>query len=313
MKMKNLASKIFSFLIILAFPLAIPHLNFAQDTVVKGVVTDQEGKPLKNAKITFLDPARGLKFIVKSDKKGNFIKAGIPPSFYKITAELKGYFPLQSQARIRFGMEEKITIKLRKIPPRVDEDKDLSKGIDFFTQGQYDKAIASFEKVIEKFPSSVEGYYNLGLTYLRKGDIDQAIVSLEKDKELYPEGIEVYLALGECYFNKGDSEKAMSSFSRAIELQPDNPRAYYNLGIVYYKLDKTDEALQAFNKSIELNPEFSSVHYQAGLASIKKGDYKRAIKYFEDFLKLEPAAPEEDQVKAMIEELKKRIDKNENK
>jgi len=307
MKIKNLFFKILAVSVLLVLFLSIPPFNFGKDTVVKGVVTDQDGKPLKNAKITFLDPSRGLKFKLKSGKNGQFMKVGIPPSFYKITAELKGYFPLQSQARIRFGMEEKITIKLRKIPPRIDEDKDLSKGIDFFTQGQYDKAIASFEKVIEKFPSSVEGYYNLGLTYLRKGDIDQAIVLLEKAKELYPEGIEVYLALGECYFNKGDSEKAMISFSRAIELQPDNPRSYYNLGIVYYKLDKTNEALQAFNKSIELNPEFSSAYYQAGLASVKREDFERAIKYFEDFLRVEPDAPEANQVKAMIEELKKRI------
>jgi len=307
MKKKSLILKIFPVSILLVFLLSIPIIILAPDTVVKGVITDEEGKPLKGAKVTFHDSSRGLKFNIKTDKNGNFIKAGIPPSFYKVTVELEGYFPLESQARIRFGFTEQIAIKLKKIPPRIDEDKDLDQGTEYFRQGKLDEAMKAFEKVIERFPSNVEGYYNLGLTYLRKGDIDQAISTLEKCIEVNPEVIETHLALGECYFSKGEGEKAIQSFLKAIEFQPDNPKSYYNLGIVYYKLDKTEEALGAFDKSIELNPEHPSAYYQAGLAAIKKGDFERAIKYFESFLKVEPDASEANQVKAMIKELKKQI------
>lgn len=307
MKKKESTFKIFPASILLALLLSIPHLNFGQDTVIKGVVTDQDGKPIKNAKITFLDPSRGLKFEIKSDKKGNFIKVGIPPSFYKVTAECDGYFPLQSQVRLRYGATEQMSIKLRKVPPKIEEDTDLAKGVDFFSQGNYDEAIKYFEKVIEKFPSSIEGYYNIGVCYLRIGEVDKAVASLEKAVELNPEAIESYFALGECYFTKGETEKAINTFTRAAELQPDNPKAHYNLGIVFYKHDMLDEALVSFNKVINLNPKFSSAYYQAALACIKKGDFKKAIDYFENFLKLEPNAPEAGQVKTMIEELKKRI------
>lgn len=312
MKRKKSFSKLLSYSISLAFLLSIPYFCFAKDTVVKGTVTDQEGNHLKNAKITLLDPSRGLKFELKSDKKGNFIKVGIPLSFYKITVELEGYFTLESQVRLRFGMTENVSIKLRKMPPSSDtsginNDKDLNEGINFFRLGSYDKAIESFKKVIEKFPSDVEGYYNLGLAYLRKEDIDQAIASLEKATELSPDIIQVHLALGECYFNKGETEKALEIFKNATGLQPEDPKTYYNLGIAYYKLDKTKEALVSFDLAIELNPEFSSAYYQAGLAATKMGDFKRAIKYFEGFLKLESEAPEANQVKVIIEDLKKRI------
>lgn len=311
MKKNNSTIKIFSIWMASALLLLMPRLVFPQVTVVKGIVTDQNDKPLKNAKITFHDPTRGLKFNVKSNEEGEFIKAGMPPALYNVTVGCEGYFTFESPVRISFGMEEKILLKLRKIPPRIDEDKNLSKGIDSFEHGNYDKAIGLFKKVIEEFPSNVEGYYNLGLTYLRKGDIDKATASLEKAVEIKPDGVETYLALGECYFNKGETEKAMNSFSQATEVQPENPKAWYNLGVVYYKLDKTEQALEAFDKSIKLNPDFSSAHYQAGLASIKKGDYQEAIEYFEGFLRLEPDAPEANQVKAMMEELKKRLNKNE--
>ncbi|UCC38746.1 MAG: tetratricopeptide repeat protein [Candidatus Aminicenantes bacterium] len=310
MKIKSLTSKIARISILLTFVFSIPYLSFGQDTVVKGVVTDQEGTPIKDAKITFHDPSRGLKFEIKSDKKGNFIKVGIPPSFYRVSVEHKNYFPIQSQVRLRFGVEEKMSVKLTKIPPKIEDNPDLSKGVDLFRLGNYDEAIKYFEKLIEKFPSSIEGYYNIGLCYLRKGEVDKAVASLEKAVELNPESIEAHFALGECYFSKGETEKAMSTFTQAVDLQPDNPKAHYNLAIVFYKHDMLDEALSSFAKTIELNPKFSSAYYQAALACIKKGDFQKAIEYFESFLKLEPNAPEAGQVETMIEELRKRIRKD---
>ncbi|MFP4081150.1 MAG: tetratricopeptide repeat protein [Candidatus Aminicenantes bacterium] len=307
MSLSQSSLKILTTLAFLIFMSAVPNVSPGQETVVRGTVTDQEGNPLEEAKITFLDPARGLKFNLKSDKNGKFIKVGIPPTVYQITVELEGYYTLQSQARIRFGQEEQLNIKLEKIPPSIDEDRDLAAGIEFFEQGQYDQAVACFKKVIEKFPGNLSAHYNLGLTYLRKGEIDQAITVLEKAVELNPEVVEVYFALGESYFSKGENEKAKEIFSRAIEIQPDNPQAHYNLGITYYKYDKLEEALASFKKTIQLDPGFSSAYYQAGLTLIKKGEHEDAIHYFEQFLSLEPDAPEADQIQAMIEELKKQI------
>lgn len=167
----------------------ISPLTLAQDTVVQGMITDEEGIPLKSAKLTFEDPSRGLSFHIKSDKNGKFIKIGIPPAVYQVTVELEGYFPLQSQARIRFGYTENLQITLKKIPPRPDEDKDLDESVNSFKDGKYDQAIASFKNVIEKFPQNYEGYYNLGLAYLKKEDIDEAIVALEKATEINPDAL----------------------------------------------------------------------------------------------------------------------------
>lgn len=285
---------------------SIPNFNAGQQSILRGVVSDQEGAPLKNAKVTFRDPSRGTTFSFKSDKEGKFIKIGIPPSLYLVRVELDGYFSLKTRFRVRLGMEENLKISLEKIPPQIDEDKNLAEGTDFFKQGKYQEAIKSFEKVTYKFHENSQAFFNLGLSHLRSGDIDEAIISIEKAIELKPDLVLAYFALGECYFTKEDSDKAMAAFSKASELQPDNAKAYYNLGIIYYKYNKTEEALISFEKSIELNPEFSSFYYQAALASIKMGDFKKAIQFFEEFLRLEPDAAETNQVKAMIEELKKK-------
>jgi Flp pilus assembly protein TadD len=307
MILRNSIPKIILISILFGLSLYHPLLGYGQQTVVRGSVTDQDGNPIKDAKITFIDPSRGLKFSVKSKNNGDFIKVGIPPTVYQIKVECEGYYPFESQLRIRFGVQEVVTIKLEKIPPKVEEDKNFTEGLDFFKKGQYAEAIESFKKAIEKNPDSVEIYYNLGLSYLRNGDIDEAILSFEKAIELKPDSVVVHLAQGECYFNKGEDEKAMNSFSRALEIQPNDPRTYYNIGIVYYKNDDPERASAYFEQAIAIDPKFSSAYYQAGLASIKKGDFKKAVKFFEDFLKIEPDAPEAASVESLIQELKKQI------
>ncbi|MDH7513087.1 MAG: tetratricopeptide repeat protein [Clostridiales bacterium] len=281
--------------------------GFSQETVLRGIVHDEQGNRLQKVKITLLDPSRGTRFVLSSNKAGEFIKVGIPPSAYKASFELEGYFPFETQLVVSIGMEEKVVITLKKIPPKIDDDEDFVAGINFFNAGNYQEAIDAFLKAAERFPENVEPFYNLGISYLRNGNPESAISPMEKVIKMKPDTVEAYFALGECYFNLGQSEKALEAFSKATNFDPHNAKAYYNLGILYYKYDKTDEALGYLEKAIELDPKLSSAYYEAGLANVKKGEYQKAIKYFEDFLKLSPDSSEANQAKAIIEELKKKL------
>jgi tetratricopeptide (TPR) repeat protein len=286
--------------------LAVPATGFAQETVVQGVVSDEDGKPVKAARLTFSDPERGLNFVLQADQNGKFIKVGIPPTTYKITVESEGFITLESAARIRFGMRENLEIKLKRLISVPEKDEDMAAGSKLFEAGKYDEAAESFRKVIERYPGLYEGYFSLGLTLLKKGEVDPAIAALEKAAEVNPRSVETLFALGEAHFAKGESEKAQESFSKAIALNPESPLAHYNLGLVFYKAGKNEEALAEFERSIALQPDNASAHYQAGLAAVRLQDFDKAIRSFQEFLKLEPDAPEVAQVKVMIEELEKR-------
>jgi len=278
-----------------------------QDVVVKGKVVDPGGAPLSNVRVTLLNPTTGAKFSLKTKKDGSFIKLGLPTGAYQVKLELEGYLPLETAISVEFGKAEEQKFTLEKVPLKMSEDPDLAEGLKHFQAGDFNKAIEFFEKGSVKFPESVEVNYDLGISYLRSGRTDEAIARIRKALELNPNLIEAYFALGECHFAKGETQNALDAFSRALEIQPGNAQVYYNLGIVYYNNDKTDEAILYFEKAKELNPKFASAYYQLGLALIKKGDFAKAIEAFETFLSLEPAAPEAESTKKMIEELKKQI------
>ena len=69
----------------LAFVLAPPAL--AQTGMIKGKVTDAEGKPVAGAQIV-IEFADGVnrKFEVKTDRRGEFIQIGLQTGSYKVTA-----------------------------------------------------------------------------------------------------------------------------------------------------------------------------------------------------------------------------------
>jgi len=287
----------------LVFILAVTSL--AQDTVLEGVVLDRDGRPLPDVKIVFVDSEGGQKFTAKSDKKGQFMRVGMPAGRYLVKAELEGYVPLETDFVLKFDSKDKLKLTLDKVPPKISEDADLAEGTRLFQEGKFKESLPFFQQAVEKFPANFEANYNLGLACLRAGLTDEAIASFEKLRELKPDLVEVHLALGESYFIKGEGEKALAVFAKALELQPENAEIYYNIGIIQYKGDKLDEAIQNFTVAKEMDPKFAAAYYQLGLAFLRKGDNPGAIENFEKYLVLAPDSPQSAQVKTILETLKK--------
>lgn len=285
--------------------------SFAQEGMVRGKVVDEEGTPLAGVKITFYNPATGLRFTFETDEKGRFFRRGIYPSTYEITFQLEGFQPIRDTMRIEVGSDKKFTVTLTKAQPQVTGGDDFVQGATFFQQGDYKKAIEAFKRAVEKYPDYPDGYCNLGLSYLRDGQVDTAIELLKKAVELKPDLVEAYYGLGECYVKKEMLDEAMEAFAKALEIQPDDPKAHYNVGIIYYNHDQVDKAIEAFEKSKELDPKFPPVYYRLALAYLKKEELKLSVTNFEKFLQLEPDAPEAESVKSVVNEIKKQLQKTE--
>jgi tetratricopeptide (TPR) repeat protein len=70
------------------------------------------------------------------------------------------------------------------------------------TKGEYDKAIADYNKVIELDPKSAQTYYERGRAYESKGDYDNAASDFEKvvqiatDPELVEDARQALKAIG---------------------------------------------------------------------------------------------------------------------
>ena len=93
-----------------------------------------------------------------------------------------------------------------------------NRGVSYFEKGQYDKAIADYNKAIEIDPKDARAYNNRGIAYGKKGQYDLSIADFNKVIEINPSDAEAYINRGHTHMKSGNKEKACSDWKRACEL-----------------------------------------------------------------------------------------------
>jgi Flp pilus assembly protein TadD len=99
-----------------------------------------------------------------------------------------------------------------------DPDALLNQGATYAAKGQYDRAIAHFNKAIELNPRDAWAYNFRGLAYVEKGQYDKAISDCTKAIELNPRLAGAYNNRGIAYFCKREYEKAWDDVHKARNL-----------------------------------------------------------------------------------------------
>jgi tetratricopeptide (TPR) repeat protein len=103
-------------------------------------------------------------------------------------------------------------------------------------------------------------WYNRGAAHAAKGEYDQAIACFDKAIRIEPSFAEAYCNRGTAYYEKGQFDAAISDFSKAIEIEPEFAQAYYNRAVAYFDKIEYDKALQDAQKAqslgCQVSPEF---------------------------------------------------------
>jgi tetratricopeptide (TPR) repeat protein len=85
-------------------------------------------------------------------------------------------------------------------------------------KGQYDQAIADYNKAIEINPGDAMAYHNRALIYDKKGQYDQAIADYNKTIKINPRFILAYKNRGAVMMKLGNRKMACSDWKQACEL-----------------------------------------------------------------------------------------------
>ena len=95
-----------SVLVALVLGLCVPPVFAQASGTVKGVCRDQEGKPIAEGTVEWLNSETGRKYTLKLNKKGEYFSLGVAPGKYKVTlfgADGKQIFYMSG---IQVGLDE---------------------------------------------------------------------------------------------------------------------------------------------------------------------------------------------------------------
>src|SRR5215510_11792957 len=157
--------------------------------------------------------------------------------------------------------------------PRAAEDH-LKRGLILGRRGEFDRAIAEFDKAIEINPQLADAWCNRGLAYHLKGDIEQATAELDRAIKLDPHHIVANYSRGVLLQSRGEADKAMADFNRAIELNHRFAEAYTNrgrirYGIGYLQQGRDAEARRDFDQCLKIDPTLRS-EFEATAGEIRR-------------------------------------------
>lgn len=152
----------------------------------------------------------------------------------------------------------------------------------YFQDGEFDKAVVFYEKLVTKNP--------------RRTDYSEALVACYQQLERYQEAEDFllkkiedpyafptfFIELGYNYTLNGQAENANEYYQMAIEKINENPNFGYSVGYRFQKYALLDEAIASYTRAMQLKPE---LNYNFQLARIygEKGEIE---KMYQSYLQL---------------------------
>jgi tetratricopeptide (TPR) repeat protein len=142
---------------------------------------------------------------------------------------------------------------LHDIEPRPDYGSRLefTRGRTAFLRGQYDQAIASYEKAVELDGGWALPWNGLGRAHARRREITRAVECYRRAAEVEPRWVYPWLNLGSLYLGQGEYGAAEQALLRAIDIEPGRAAAHQELGTVLEKLGRACDAVQEYRRAAD--------------------------------------------------------------
>ncbi len=148
--------------------------------------------------------------------------------------------------------------------------------LDFFEQGQYDKALQQIEKAIQQSPNNPDMYSTKGVFFHRMNNLVKAIEAYRSALKVAPDHTFSHYNLGLIYMKQNKVLQAIQEWESVIRIKPDDADAIFNIAVALSHLGKSQQAIPFYEKVVDICPEHVQTHQNLGVIFRDAGDFARA-------------------------------------
>jgi Flp pilus assembly protein TadD len=299
---------------------------------VRGKVVDEQGAPVPDVKIDmeFLGESRQkIAKMQQTDKKGAFVRMGLPDGRWKLTFSKDGYKTYVIEIALSLGgFSEAPDIVLTHgasassssatagqpvaavLPPTPESNKageNYTKAVEAAQAGRYDEAEPMLKEILVQFPNLAPAHFNLGYVYQKKKDWKAAEAEYQRVTELEPTKSDAFLALAAVRELDGRTQEAAEGVLAAASNFPQDAKFQYALGIMCVNAGKSAEAQAAFKKTVELDPANPEPYFHLATIAVGSNHVPEALGLLEKYLAMSGQVPSNvETAKALLAALKKK-------
>jgi len=145
-------------------------------------------------------------------------------------------------------------------------------------EGNYEKAIGIYKRVLELQPSFHSARRDLAMAYVEVADVESATNHLIEVLRLDPKDAWSWVVLANLYIReKADPDTGEKFLRKALEIQPNDAWALNSLAAVYQRKGQTDEAIKCFDQAIESNPDLANPYYGKAVTLAEANQPEKAV------------------------------------
>ena len=282
---------------------------------IQGHVVSPTGRlPESRVRVSISSSNGGVRSATAGED-GVFIFNNLEPGPYELTIDAGGEYELMRESVYLGGLTEKanVPVYLRLKPgsnpalagvPRPAVDLYV-KAQEAARKGENDRAASLLGQAITQHPQFGLARNELGLVYMRTGKLDKALEEYKAASKSLPGDPFVQLNYGTALTQKKDFPEAEKQLRAALRRLDKSAAGHLYLGIALIGLKNHEEAELELQQAVKLGGDQAGLahRYLGGLYWARK-EYKRAADEIETYLKLTPKAPDAEQLRAMVKDLR---------
>lgn len=160
--------------------------------------------------------------------------------------------------------------------------------------GVYRDGVTLWTDTMQRNPSGVISYNNLGWEYLQQKDYRNALVYLEKAVELDQKDAKIHSNLSIAYFEIQNLQQALRHAELAVRYAPESAVYTGNLGMIHWKMGDMARAVQSARSALLKESIISHVYYNVGVIALQEAptpgafSFAEAVSYIEKAFQLDP-------------------------
>ncbi|MEG4858311.1 CHAT domain-containing protein [Microcoleus sp. K1-B6] len=160
-----------------------------------------------------------------------------------------------------------------------------NRGLELAKLGQYEEAIAAYDKALEIDPEFHCAWNRKGITLNYWGRYSEAIAAFNECLKIQPEFHSAWNGKGNALNHLERYSEALKVFNKCLKIQPNFHWAWVGKGIALNHLRCYSEAIVSFDKALELTGDqlWRAWDYR-GLAFLYSGRYSEAIQNWDEGL-----------------------------
>ncbi len=171
----------------------------------------------------------------------------------------------------------------------LSSDQFINEGIEFHNKGEYDTAIASYQKVSKCDPNYQMACYEMALTYYYKDKYEEALSKCKEALSLNYDKAYLYSLMGSILDEMGRQDEGIELLTSALKKWPYNQNILYNLAVCYLNTGRPLQAEAILIKSISVNPYHNRTHLALAKANYMMGRIAQSYLAYNMVLLLNPS------------------------